>query len=282
MILDGTKFDMHAANIKPADVPKKEVNMLDFHINSEIVMKTVKGLFSFQKILLSDKKIKETIFKVKEWFDHFTGNEEEAAMGYLMTKITEAVMSASSNAGVSEVNVLMLRYAFHSAKNEAGENWFDLFDLLILTFLFAERDGFYQLEVDNEFWKRLMEIGEFEEDHMYEFIAEAKHRLEIRVHLASLILKEQKRVTELGRDFNICDDDIWKSCRFSRICMLMGEKCKDQNTKKAYLDVYAAGYENHITYSEFYQAFKNVLGINNVAEWMLEDFMSQLDMKDEA
>ena len=64
---------------------------------------------------------------------------------------------------------------------------------------------------------------------------------------------------------------------------MMGESLKNVTVKKAFLEVFAEkGYENHITYFQFYQTFKNVLGITNVAEWMLEDFMSQLDIKDKA
>ena len=176
----------------------------------------------------------------------------------------------------------MLRYGYHSVKNSAGEQEFDLFDLLILTFISAERDGFYQLEIDNDFSKKLVQIGEYEDDEMYELIAECINRLEIRVHLTSLIMVEEKRVTDLGQEFNICDDDIWKNCRFSRICQQMGEQLKIPAKKKAFLDVFAAGYDNHITYFEFYNCFKGVLGINNVAEWMIEDFLSQLDIRDEA
>jgi len=50
----------------------------------------------------------------------------------------------------------MLRYGYHSVKNSTGEQEFDLFDLLILTFISAERDGFYQLEIDNDFSKKLV------------------------------------------------------------------------------------------------------------------------------
>lgn len=62
----------------------------------------------------------------------------------------------------------------------------------------------------------------------------------------------------------------------------MGEKLKDANLKKVFLDTFAAGQDNSITYYEFYNMFKFKLGINNVAEWMFEDFLSQLDIKDAA
>lgn len=55
------------------------------------------------------------------------------------------------------MNVLMMRYGYHSVKDpESGEEFFDLFDLLILTFISVERDGFYQLEIDNDFSKELI------------------------------------------------------------------------------------------------------------------------------
>ena len=87
---------------------------------------------------------------------------------------------------------------------------------------------------------------------MFALIAECIRRLEIRVHLASLIMMEEKRVKELGRDFNICDDETWRNCRFSRICQLMGEKLKDNNTMTAYKKVFENGYDNCITYFQFY------------------------------
>ena len=88
---------------------------------------------------------------MKLWIDHFEGNEEEAASGFIMGKMTEAIMAASANAELDEPNVLMFRYGFHSAKNAAGEPMFDLFDLLIITFVLSDRDGLYQLEVDRDF-----------------------------------------------------------------------------------------------------------------------------------
>ena len=212
------------------------------------MLKSIKGLFKLQKLLLDAARIKKTIEKVKVWFDHFDGNEEEAAASYITTNLTKAMLAGSVNNEIKEENILMFRYCFHSAKNEAGEHWFDLFDLMIISFILSERDGFYQLEVDYEFLKRFMTLGIMEEDDLFELIAECKYRLEIRVHLTSLIMCEEKRVKELNRDFNICDDDTWRSCRFSRICQLMGEKLKDADRKKAFLDVFEAGYESRITY----------------------------------
>ena len=115
-----------------------------------------------------------------------------------MGKLTEAIMAQSANNELEETNVLMMRYGFHAAKNANDQPWFDLFDLLILTFILTERDGFYQLEVDREFSRELFEIGEFdlpsEDDKMFDLIASCIRRLEIRVHLTSLIMKEEKRL----------------------------------------------------------------------------------------
>ena len=161
-------------------------------------------------------------------------------------------MATSANNELNETNVLMMRYGFHSAKNADDQPWFDLFDLLILTFILTERDGFYQLEVDREFSRQLFEIGEFdlpsEEDKMFSLIALCVRRLEIRVHLTSLIMKEEKRILELNRNFDICDDETWRNCRFSRICQLMKEKLSDANKKRAFLDVFSRGHNNHVTY----------------------------------
>ena len=116
----------------------------------------------------------------------------------------------------------------------------------------TERDGFYQLEVDREFSRELFEIGEFdlpsEEDKMFELIASCVRRLEIRVHLTSLIMKEEKRYQEQGKNFDICDDETWRNCRFSRICQLMKDKLVDANKKRAFLEVFERGFNNHVTY----------------------------------
>ena len=123
----------------------------------------------------------------------------------------ESILSASANAEIDEPNVLMFRYGLSTAVDSAGKASFDLFDLLILTFIMTDRDGLYQLEVDREFSQRMFEIGDFdlpnEDDRMFGLIAESVRRLEIRVHLASLIMKEEKRVKDLGREFNICSDE---------------------------------------------------------------------------
>ena len=204
---------MHPANIKPAAVPSTSVdtNMKDFHISNETVMKTIRGLFKLQKVLVSPKKVKETLYRLKAWFDNFTGNEEEAASGYLLAKMKESVLSASANSELDEPNVLMFRYGLSTAVDSADKPFFDLFDLLILTFIMTDRDGLYQLEVDRDFSQRMFEIGDFdlpnEDDRMFALIAESIRRLEIRVHLASLIMKEEKRVKDLGREFNICNDE---------------------------------------------------------------------------
>ena len=47
-------------------------------------MKAIRGLFKLQKVLVSAKKVKETMYRLKKWFDAFEGNEEEAASGYLL------------------------------------------------------------------------------------------------------------------------------------------------------------------------------------------------------
>lgn len=74
-------------------------------------------------------------------------------------------------------------------------------------------------------------------------VAEAVIRLQIRVHLASLILVEEKRLmTTKKTHLDICDDNVWTMCRFSRIVQLMGDKLKDAKLKKIFLDKFNNGY----------------------------------------
>ena len=52
---------------------------------------------------------------------------------------------------MNEANVLMLRYGFFQAKDKNGGELFDIFELIMITFILCERDGFYQLEQDRSF-----------------------------------------------------------------------------------------------------------------------------------
>ena len=65
----------------------------------------------------------------------------------------------------------------------------------------------------------------------------------------------------------------------------MGEKISgNPQLKKAFKDAFRdspAG-DQSLTYNEFMILFKETLGINTVTEWMFEDFVSALDVKDDA
>ena len=62
---------------------------------------------------------------------------------------------------------------------------------MIISFVISERDGFNQLETGNEYSKRFFHMSEFEEEDFNMLVAESVKRLEIRVHLASLMLMEK-------------------------------------------------------------------------------------------
>lgn len=79
-------------------------------------------------------------------------------------------------------------------------------------------------------------MAESDEDELNYVIAEAIKRIEIRVHLATLIMTEEKRRLEAGEPFDITDDETWVDCRFSRITLLLAEKLKDRKLKKVFLD----------------------------------------------
>ena len=88
----------------------------------------------------------------------------------------------------------------------------------------------------------MLHIVEYDDEEMMLLVAESVRRLEIRTHLAALIMKEQKRRKELNQPFEIVDDNVWKECRFSRISQLMGEKLKDARLKKVFLDTFKNSY----------------------------------------
>lgn len=124
----------------------------------------------------------------------------------------------------------------------------------------------------------MFSIAEMEDDDLMLVVAEAVERMENRVHLASLIMVEEKRVKEVKKThLDITNDEIWRQCRFSRIVQMLGNKLKDQKLKKIFLDTFNKAYMKQLTYFEFHRLFLNTLGINNVAEWMFEDFVSALD-----
>ena len=167
----------------------------------------------------------------------FAGDNEEGAISYLRGTLTETMASAE-NSKLTNANVLFLRYGFHTIKDSKGDNLFDLFDLIRITALLTERDGFNELEVDNEFGKRFMEMSSLEEDDMLVFIAESVKRLEVRVHLATLVIRESKKHKAEGKEFNITDDNVWDDTRYSRIRTLIAEKLVDKKQKKMFVDLF--------------------------------------------
>jgi hypothetical protein len=118
-----------------------------------------------------------------------------------------------ANQHLNEPNVLMCQYALFKAEDQSGNKEFDLWDLLRFKFLIAERDGFYELEIDREYFKHLLDLGSAEDvepEDWEEFVAEANMRLQIRVHLATLVLKEEKRRKETNAAFDITDIGTWR------------------------------------------------------------------------
>lgn len=169
----------------------------DFSINHEVVMKNVRSVFLLQKKLLNMEDFKATMTKLRHWMHSFKGNNEEGILRFFVGNISD-VMSKPQNAHLTEQNALMMRYVFLMAKDEAGEQIFDLFDLLRIMWLLVERDGYNELEIDNEYFKELINLSEIDHDEetFKEIIAEGILRLQIRLHLATLILKEEKRRKE--------------------------------------------------------------------------------------
>lgn len=87
--------------------------MNDFSVNNTSVMKVINGLFKLQKVVLNPKKIRTMLCKMRDWFNAFEGDEEEAAGQFLIKKLVEAMELNKANSELDETNVLMLRYCFH-------------------------------------------------------------------------------------------------------------------------------------------------------------------------
>ena len=182
-----------------------------FEVTNDVVVKVIGGLYKLQKMILNPKKVQTMFIKMRDWFNDFTGDEDEAAGQFLIGKLVEAMEKNSRNQNLTETNVLMMRYGFHQAKDKNGNELFDLFELIMITFVLVERDGFHQLENDKIFTKKILqEVAAMDdEDELNEVVAEAIDRLEIRVHLATLILKEERAHQEEGKPFDITVDETW-------------------------------------------------------------------------
>lgn len=92
--------------------------MEDFHVNDEVVFKVINGLFRLQKIIIDPQRVKRTLLKVRDWLHTFEGDDAEGGAAYLVNKMVEAFTMSKENSGVDESNILMLRYGFHTIKNE--------------------------------------------------------------------------------------------------------------------------------------------------------------------
>jgi hypothetical protein len=62
-----------------------------------------------------------------------------------------------ANVDLDENNTLITRTAFAMAKDENDKPIFNLFDCIIFSVLFTDRDGFNDLETDAEFSTRIFE-----------------------------------------------------------------------------------------------------------------------------
>ena len=170
----------------------------------------------------------------------FSGNNEEGATNFFQNSMLEA-LEMPANKHLVEANVLMLQFALFKAEDETGKI-FDLWDMMRFKYLLMERDGFYELEIDREYFKYMMDLAsedDIDANDWNEFVAEANMRLQIRVHLATLVLKEEKRRKETNQDFDICDEATWRQARFIRVTQAIGEALKDPAKKKLFLNTFA-------------------------------------------
>ena len=92
--------------------------MEDFHVNDEVVFKVINGLFRLQKIMIDPQRVKRTLLKVRDWLHSFEGDDAEGGAAFLVNKTVEAFTMSQQNSEVDEANILMLRYGFHTIKNE--------------------------------------------------------------------------------------------------------------------------------------------------------------------
>ena len=158
MILDGLVMEMKEAGTKATQFNKEEVDVSleNFAVNNDVVIKVIGGLFKLQKMILDPKKVRKLFIKLRDWFNAFKGDEAEGVSQFIINSMIE-VMSREENQHMNEANVLMLRYGFFQAKDNNGAELFDLIELIMITFILCERDGFYQLEQDRLFITKIFQ-----------------------------------------------------------------------------------------------------------------------------
>lgn len=169
-----------------------DIRFDDYEVKHDLIIRASDGLYRLQKLILDANLVRRTIQRYRDWVQSFVGNNEEGASTFIMETI-KTTMSNQNSHLMHSMNTLMFRYAMLKAVDRNGEKIFDFFDLLRFTFLCADREGYNTLELDNEFVKRLLSLGDSDEDEFNEMVSWSLKRLEIRVHLATLVKKEAER-----------------------------------------------------------------------------------------
>lgn len=55
----------------------------DLGVDTPTVLKVVNSLYQLQKVIIDPVNVKKTIFKLRDWFNTFEGDEEDGANAYL-------------------------------------------------------------------------------------------------------------------------------------------------------------------------------------------------------
>jgi tryptophan 2,3-dioxygenase len=110
-----------------------------------------------------------------------------------------------------------------------------------------------------------------------ELQAEMQERLRRRIFLCSMVASKAKAMADAGEHFDIMDTKHWEHARFADIAQLTIEKLQDPKMKKAFMDTFKRGYQEQLTYYEFYNLMTKTLGLDKIEEWRYEDFETTID-----
>lgn len=181
---------------------------------------------------------------------------------------------------LKEGNSLMTRIVFSTIKDpKTKQPLFNLFELVTIAALFADRDGFNQLDYDPEFGIAFINMPLPGDKNFPEFLQECKDRMTIRIWLATLIYEEQHRFEKAGKDLNIIDEVVWTNVRFGDLAAKFIHAIAFKNgldvIEKCFKD--SPGNDEDLSYFDFNLMVTDTLGISDIRDWMWDDFLSYLD-----
>jgi hypothetical protein len=213
-------FKIFAANVSLAEASKE----VDLNANCELmpnhanVMKFCQSVVQLQKKLQSDALLDSLMTKFHDFKSTLEGNDNEALSNLLQESLDTM---KSDDAHDHQVNVLHMRKAFLSLTLPNGKAVFDLFELLYVAILITDRECMNTLEVDDEYFKsEFMDmpcLHDIHADELLDFKKKAHVRINRRIKLATQVFDMSNHYKQIGKAFDITNQEAWKYARFTHI-----------------------------------------------------------------